>query len=91
MKSFPDLDFDLFHRRELPQRLQAGNGKLAAADLRGVPPLAFRLDDGRAYTYTPAEETIDIVAGLDGAETVVEPSLSSRRWYLPPTTSLPTY
>ena len=66
------LDFDDFHRRELPARLVGGNGRLAASDVRGVSPIAFRLLDGGAYTYVPADDAILIVAGVDSAETVAE-------------------
>ena len=60
------IDFDEFHRVDLPARLEAGNGKLAAADLDGVKPLAFRLTDGRAYSYTPTPDGIEITATTCG-------------------------
>jgi hypothetical protein len=72
------IDFDRFHQAELPARLAAGNGRLAAADLAGVRPIAFRLDDGRAYTYTPTASGIDITPGDHDARTVVE--LSHQDW-----------
>ena len=72
------IDFAAFHRVDLPARLAPGNGRRAAADLRGVSPLAFRLHDGRSYTYVPARDTIDIVAGDGDAGTVVE--LAERDW-----------
>ena len=68
------IDFDHFHTVDLPQRLAGGNGSLAATALTGVRPLAFRLDDGRAYTYAPAPAPhgIEITPGDAGAHTVVE-------------------
>ena len=69
---FPPLDFDDFHQRELPARLAGGNGALAAADLAGVRPLAFRLRDGRAYTYTAVAGGIAVTSGDENARTVVE-------------------
>ena len=60
---FGPIDFDRFHLVDLPERLAAGNGALAAADLEGVRPIAFRLDDGRAYTYTPSADGIEITPG----------------------------
>jgi hypothetical protein len=69
---FDPIDFDEFHRVELPARLEAGNGALAAPDVQGVPPIAFRLRDGRAYTYAPTATTVEVRAGDDGAATVVE-------------------
>ena len=54
---FEPLDFHRFHREELPRRLRAGNGALAARDARRLGSLAFRLPDGAAYTYLPAATT----------------------------------
>ena len=68
----PALDFDDFHRRDLPRRLADGRGRTAAGDVRDVAPLAFRLADGRTYTYVPGGDTIAIVAGDADAATVVE-------------------
>jgi ectoine hydroxylase-related dioxygenase (phytanoyl-CoA dioxygenase family) len=69
---FGAIDFDEFHQHDLPARLAAGNGAQAARDLAGARPLAFRLDDGRAYTYTPAAEGIEITPGDDTAHCIVE-------------------
>ncbi|HJQ82597.1 MAG TPA: phytanoyl-CoA dioxygenase family protein [Candidatus Binatia bacterium] len=67
----PALDFNVFHRDELPARLATDDGLRAARDVRGVGALAFRLPDGRAYTYTAAGDCIAIDAGDATAETVV--------------------
>ncbi len=75
---FAPLDFDEFHLVDLPARLARGNGALAARHLVGARPLAFRIPDGRAYTYTATSEGIDIVAGDDTAHTVV--ALSEADW-----------
>ncbi|MBV8983095.1 MAG: hypothetical protein JO248_01450, partial [Acidimicrobiia bacterium] len=69
---FGPIDFDEFHLEDLPERLAGGNGKLAAAHLGRCRPIAFRLDDGRAYTYTPTAKGIDISPGEADAQTVVE-------------------
>jgi hypothetical protein len=66
------LDFDAFHRQELPRRLAAGNGALAARGGRHLRSLAFRLPDGSAYTYVPRAETIEVAAGDGEADTVIE-------------------
>jgi hypothetical protein len=68
---FAPVDFDRFHRKELPGRIRAGNGALAAADLGGARPLAFRSGE-RSYTYRPGAGTVDVVPGEDDAVTVVE-------------------
>jgi hypothetical protein len=69
---FGPIDFDRFHTADLPGRLAGGNGRLAASDLQGAKPLAFRLDDGRAYMYTPTPNGLSITSGADDAHTVVE-------------------
>ncbi len=69
---FGPIDFDDFHTVELPERLAAGNGKLAAGHLARCRPIAFRLEDGRAYTYAPAPDGIELSPGADEAQTVVE-------------------
>ena len=75
---FGPIDFDAFHTVELPERLAAGNGKLAAAHLERCRPIAFRLDDGRAYTYAPTADGIEVSPGEDNAQTVVE--LTQEDW-----------
>ena len=70
--TFAPVDFDRFHDAELPRRIAAGNGALAAGDLRGVPPLAVRLAGGSAWTYVPSAETVAVVAGDQDAATVAE-------------------
>lgn len=77
-QTIPPLDFHAFHRRELPDRLESGNGALAAASVGRAGSLAFRIEGGDAYTYLPREGGIDVVAGDDGAETVIE--LSQEAW-----------
>jgi hypothetical protein len=69
---FDPIDFDAFHRVDLPARLAAGNGALAAPDVAGVEPIAFRLRDGRAYTYVPVEGGVEVREGDTTAGTVVE-------------------
>ncbi len=75
--TFRPVDFHRFHEEELPARLAAGNGALAAGDLRGVAPLAFRVADS-AWTYAPRADTVDLVPGEDGAATVAE--LDAAAW-----------
>ncbi|MAG32021.1 MAG: hypothetical protein CL908_14155 [Deltaproteobacteria bacterium] len=65
-------DFDGFHERALPKRLEGDWGAVAARGSSGLPPLAFRLPDGRAYTYVPGKSGVEVVAGDGGAKTVVE-------------------
>ncbi|MCH7598959.1 MAG: hypothetical protein IH973_04310 [Myxococcales bacterium] len=74
--SLEAIDFDKFHRSELPELLASGNGRLAAAALhRGS--LAFRVDGG-AYTYSRSENSIEIAPGDETAEVVIE--LSQENW-----------
>lgn len=69
---WPAIDFDEFHQRTVPARLEAGNAAVAAAALAGKAPLAFRLEDGRAYSYIPEGGAVRIVGGEAEADTVVE-------------------
>ncbi len=74
----PLLDFEAFHRVDLPRRIGTEVGRSAAADVRGIEPLAFVLPDGRGYTYAPAGGSIAIEAGTERAAVVV--ALSLRAW-----------
>lgn len=70
---FERLDFDEFHRDQLPALL-ARRPPVG----RPGPPLAFRLPDGRAYTLAAAGSSVTVTPGDDGAATVV--ALSSAHW-----------
>jgi ectoine hydroxylase-related dioxygenase (phytanoyl-CoA dioxygenase family) len=70
-------DFDDLHRRTLPERIASPIGAAAARDVRDMPPLAFRLTDGRAYRFLPAGDTIRIEPG--DAPDVVELDLAAWR------------
>ncbi len=78
MLEAPLIDFDVFHRSDLPARLAGPRGREAADDLRGAAALALALPDGRAYTYTPREGAIEIAPGAGEGAAVVE--LSLRAW-----------
>jgi ectoine hydroxylase-related dioxygenase (phytanoyl-CoA dioxygenase family) len=67
---FPALDFDEFHRRELPGRL-ARFGALALPAARRLGGLAFRLPDDRAFATVPESSGLRVVAGDAAARTVV--------------------
>jgi hypothetical protein len=69
---FASIDFHDFHRRELPERIAAGNGILAAAAAEEAGALAFQLQDsGESYTYVPSQGSIEVRPGDDDAQTVV--------------------
>ena len=70
--AFPPLDFDRYHREELPARLREDRGEIAAHALAGLPPLAFRLRTGGAWTYARRGDAVEIVAGDADATTVIE-------------------
>jgi hypothetical protein len=70
--SFPEIDFDTFHRERLPALLAEGNGAVAAVGASGLGSLAFRLPSGEAFTYVPAADRIDLVEGDAAADTVIE-------------------
>jgi ectoine hydroxylase-related dioxygenase (phytanoyl-CoA dioxygenase family) len=67
------IDFDRFHRVELPGALAARDGGAAAArDVGEGRSLAFRLDDGRAYTYRSTGGRIEIERGSERVGAVAE-------------------
>jgi hypothetical protein len=77
-KMLASLDFDHFHRQTVPSLIHA-NGPLAArAASSATRPLAFRLPDGRAWTYCIGDRGVAVVPGDDEAETVV--ALSEAAW-----------
>jgi hypothetical protein len=70
--SFPPLDFERYHREELPALLAAGRETLAARAARGLPALAFRRTEGGAFTYRASASGIEVAAGDASAATVIE-------------------
>ncbi len=76
---FASIDFEDFHRVELPRRIAAGHGALAVAGARSVGALAFRLEEtGEAYTYARSGDSIEVRPGEADARTVV--GLSREAW-----------
>ncbi|MFP6627314.1 MAG: phytanoyl-CoA dioxygenase family protein, partial [Deltaproteobacteria bacterium] len=72
-RAFPPLDFDSFHGQDLPRRLAAGNGAIAARGLgSGGGAIAFRVKGRGAYTYLVEDGRMVVVAGEERADTVVE-------------------
>jgi hypothetical protein len=69
---FAPVDFDRFHRDDLPARVAAGHGRLAAPDLAGVNPITFRLAGGSSYAYVPRPDGVDVRPGTAEHGTVVE-------------------
>lgn len=70
---FALVDFEDFHRRELPRRLAAGNGALAAPALVDVAPLGLRVTGhDHAFTYVPVVGGVEVVEGDEVARSVVE-------------------
>ena len=69
------VDFDAFHQdlvRDHERR------RLAAPHVRELGPLAFSIEDGRAYTFAPAGDMVDIRPGTADAATIV--GLSATDW-----------
>ncbi len=75
---FEAIDFDRFHREELPSVLARRGAIFVTADAAVLRPLGFQLTDGRAYTYVPDGGTFSVRPGLAGARTVVE--LAADAW-----------
>ena len=59
-----------FHASDLPARLAAGNGALAAADATPLGPISFVTPSG-SWTYVPANSTVAVVDGVSDATRVV--------------------
>jgi len=77
--AFAPLDFDGFHREELPRRLAAGRGALARqGEIIELGGLAFRVPGGQAFTYQPCDGGVEVIEGDSGADTVIE--LDAERW-----------
>src|SRR5262245_2483166 len=68
-QSFEPYSFEEFHCVVLPD-LIADNGHLVVEDLRGVPPLSFRVDD-RAFTWLVNDDGVQISDGDEEAATAV--------------------
>lgn len=66
------IDFDRYHRRELPALLAAGRAGIVAKAAASLAPLALRRREGGAYTYRPAASGIEILPGDAEAATVIE-------------------
>lgn len=76
--SLPALDFEAYHRERLPALLADGRGAQAARAVQHLGSLAFRLEQGGAWTYRPRDGGIDLVPGDEDAGTVIE--LSHEIW-----------
>jgi ectoine hydroxylase-related dioxygenase (phytanoyl-CoA dioxygenase family) len=78
----PSLDFDDFHRSELPRRLRQGGNEQIAWDVVDAAPIALILapsddDPGNsvdaAFSYVPRGDEVEIVPGVvSDAELVLE-------------------
>src|SRR5262245_5838401 len=69
----PPLDFDRFHREELPRRLAQGVNERVAWDVRGKAPIAIALPDGRSYSYACRDGRVEVRPGVaSDAETSLE-------------------
>jgi hypothetical protein len=69
----PAVDFDEFHRDELPGRLDAGVNEQVAWDVEGRAPISIGLPDGRAYSYRAEGGRVRIEPGVAAdARTVLE-------------------
>ncbi len=70
---FPSVDFDAFHRTELPGRLSAGASANAAAGASDLDALGIRVAGaGPGFTYRVEDSRIAITPGEENAGVVVE-------------------
>jgi hypothetical protein len=69
----PWVDFENFHRDELPNRLAGGVNDKVAWDVAGKPPISIGLSDGRFYTYRCRDGEVLVESGIaEDARTVLE-------------------
>ena len=72
-REFPEIDFDAFHREELPDRIAKGAAANAATGAQDLSSLGIRVENHEAaYTYQVHQREIRICPGIDLAEHVVE-------------------
>lgn len=64
--------FDTYHDSTLPRLLAGEWGAMAARGCAGLPPIALRTPDGRAWTYQPGAHGLELHRGDGNAKTVVE-------------------
>ncbi len=76
-EGFPALDFETFHREELPRRVERW-GEMAVRAAEPLGSLGFRLPDGRAFTLAVRDRQLVIVPGDAEAHTVV--GIDARAW-----------
>ena len=70
---YPSIDFDDFHRHELPRRLRDGVSDAVLWDVATAAPIAVVLPGDRAYSYVVRGGRVEVVPGVvDDAETVVQ-------------------
>ena len=75
---FAPIDFEAFHRAELPRRLAAGRGAQAARAAGSLGSLGLRTRDGAAYTYASREGALALERGDERADTLIE--LDAEDW-----------
>jgi hypothetical protein len=70
----PPIDFDDFHRHELPRRLREGANERVHWDVRGAAPIAIRLaGSDSAYSYVADTAVVRVERGVVAdAEVVLE-------------------
>lgn len=80
---FPAIDFEHFHRVELPRRLRDGVNAQVFWDVAGAAPIAVQIAGGSAYSYVAGRSGVEIVAGVVGdAEVVLEMPLVAWQDYV---------
>jgi ectoine hydroxylase-related dioxygenase (phytanoyl-CoA dioxygenase family) len=66
------MEFDAFHREEVPRLLAAGQGRAAAHDLGAGRSLALRVPERGAYTYRSDGEDMTVDPGDEDAAVIAE-------------------
>ncbi len=64
LAGLPAVDFDEFHREELPRRLRDGMNERVAWDVAGRAPIAIALPGGRAWSYRCVGGRVEVEPGV---------------------------
>lgn len=76
---YDPVDFDEFHRHELPRRLADGVNDEISWSVAGAAPISVQLSDGRAYSYVSGRDGVSVEPGVvDDAAAVI--SISEQSW-----------
>jgi hypothetical protein len=73
------VDFERFHRDELPRKLAEGTSDAVHWDVAGAAPFSIVLPDERSFSFIARDDRVEVLPGIaQDAETIVE--MSEEAW-----------